>query len=162
VTHKPPPPKIRHLPGSCASLLSSTDVGHEYGHKLRGATTFLVGRPDPSIDRLTYLNCKYGISNAKGPTIEITVSLYRTGTQATQRIESTVQDFIYHGATATPTTVAKRPATLLLDANMLAYGPTIVLAHGQRTVAVTLRPGTHQPAPLLEKLGKLALLRTAS
>ena len=161
VTHRPPPPKVRHLPGTCASQLPAGDVSHELGEKLRGATTFVVGEPDSSIGRMTYLNCKYGVSHAKGPTVEVTVSLYRTGAQATQRIESTEQDFTNHGAAATATTVAERPATLLLGANLLFYGPTIVLAHGQRTIAVTLRPGTPRPAPLLEKLGKLALLRTA-
>jgi hypothetical protein len=161
VTHRPPPPKVRHLPGTCASQLPADDVSHELGQKLHGATTFVVGQPDSSIGRMTYLNCRYGVSRAKGPTVEVTVSLYRTGTQAAQRIESTEQDFTYHGADATRTTVAKRPATLLVGAHLLFYGPTIVLAHGQRTVAVTLRPGTAQPVPLLEKLGRLALLRTA-
>lgn len=160
-THKTAAPKVRHLPGTCNSQLPLGTVVDAVGHKLPGATIFVVGKPDPDIGRMTYLNCRYGVSHAKGPTIEITVSLYRTAAEAAQRVESTAADFTYHGATATRTTIAKVPATLLLGAHLLFYGSTVVLAHGQRTVAVTLRPGTPKPVPLLEKLGKLALLRTA-
>jgi hypothetical protein len=160
-TSKPAAPKIRKLPGTCNSLMPLATMVDAAGHKLPGDTTFVVGKADPDIGRMTYLNCRYGVSHAKGPTIEVTVSLYRTASQAAQRVDSTTDDFTYHGATATHTTIAKRPATLLLGAHLLFYGPTVVLAHGQRTVAVTLRPGTAKSVPLLEKLGKLALLRTA-
>lgn len=148
------------LPGSCYSQLSLGTMVNAVGHPLPGPTAFVVGQADPSIGRVTYLDCKYGISRAQGPTIEVGVSLYRTAAQAARRVAATTRDFTDQGASATPTTVGQGPATLLIGATSKSYGPTLVLASGQRTVAVTLRQGTARPAPLLEKLGALALSQT--
>ncbi len=85
-----------------------------------------VGGSDPTINRLTFIDCKYGNIRGKAPVAEIRVSLYRSAGDAADRIEATIQDFEQHGASASTTTVGGQHATLLLGANMLAYGPTLV------------------------------------
>jgi hypothetical protein len=107
-----------------------------------------------------YINCKYGVTPAKGPSVEITVSLYRSVGAAADRAQGTIQDFTSHGATSSGATIDGRPATLLLGANMLAYGPTLVLHAGLRTVAITLRPDTKNPTPMLKRVAQLAERRT--
>jgi hypothetical protein len=137
-----------------------TTVERAIRDKLPGTTAYSIGRGDPTIGRLMYINCKYGVSRAKGPSIEVSVSLYKSVGAAADRVVGTSQDFTAHGATSSGTKVAGRPATLLLGANMLAYGPTVVVHAGLRTVAVTLRPGTTNPTPTLRAVATLAVNHT--
>ena len=156
----PPPPRFTRLTATCRHDLPAAAVEKAIGEKLRGTKTYSVGRGDPTIGRLMYINCKYGVTPAKGPSVEITVSLYRSVGAAADRVHGTILDFTSHGATSSGTTVDGRPATVLLGANMLAYGPTLVLHAGLRTVAVTLRPDTKNPAPMLKQVASLAGRRT--
>ena len=73
---------------------------------------------------------------------------------------ATVQDFETHGAAASTTKIDGQAATLLLGANLLTYGPTVVKAAGVRTIAVTMRPGWDKVEQLLPALGGLALRKT--
>ena len=157
---KPPPPKYTRLTATCRGDMRLTTVEKAIGQKLRGTTAYAVGRGDPTIGRLMYINCKYGVSRARGAFIEVTVSLYRSIGAAADRVRGTILDFTSHGATSSGTKIAGRNATLLLGANMLAYGPTVVLHAGLRTVAVTLRPDASNPTPTLKQVATLAVRRT--
>jgi hypothetical protein len=155
-----PQPKFTRLAATCRNAMPLTTVEKAIRDKLPGTTAYSVGRGDPTIGRLMYINCKYGVSRAKGPSIEVSVSLYRSVGAAADRVVGTSQDFTSHGATSSGTKVAGRNATLLLGANMLAYGPTVVVHAGLRTIAVTLRPGTTNPTPTLRAVAALAVNRT--
>jgi hypothetical protein len=163
-THrKPPPPpkpKLTKLPGTCKSLLNADSINKVLGQKLTGSVQYAVGRGDSSINRLTFIDCKYGLIRGKAPAVEIRVSLYRSEGDAADRIRATVQDFETHGASMTTTKIGGQPATLLLGANLLTYGPTLVKVAGVRTIAVTMRPGWDNVQHLLPALGGLALRKT--
>ena len=163
-TGSPAPSLVHALPGTCASQLPLGSVIDAVGHLVPGRTAFVVGVADPGIGRLTYLNCRYGLATADGsPAIEIGVGLYRSPAAAAARIAPTVDDFTAHGATASETTVGSLPARLLLGGSGAGYGPTIALATGQRTVAITLRAGTGGATAHTEltRLAALAVRRTA-
>lgn len=153
---------MRALPGTCADLLSLGTIEDALGHPVPGKIAFVVGLPDASTGRLTYLDCRYGITSAGGtPGIEIGVNLYRTPAKAAARIAPTVSDFTAHGAAATSATVAGRPATVLLGGLGSGYGPTVVLADGQRTIAVTLQKAAGKPTAELLRLALLADQRSS-
>jgi hypothetical protein len=156
------PPKYTKLPGTCPKVLPPAAINRAVGEKLPGISQYAVGGPDPTIGRLTYIDCKYGVTHARGPAVEITVSLYRSATDAANRVSQTIQDFGYHGATSSSTKVSGRAATLLLGADLQSYGPTVVVPVGLRTVAVTLRSGTANPTPTLGRLAGLAIRSTSS
>lgn len=150
------------LPGTCDTLLPLPVVADALGHSVPGQTAFVVGVAEADIGRLSYLNCRYGLTGAQAPPkIEIGISLYRSADDAAQRIPATVDDFTAHGATAAAVTVDGVPGQLLLGGSGTGYGPTIVLASGQRTVAVTLAPNASaDPRKDLTALAALALKRT--
>jgi hypothetical protein len=158
----PPPakPAITKLPGTCKALLDADSINKVLGQKLTGSVQYAVGPGDASINRLTFIDCRYGVIRGKAPAVEIRVALYRSAGDAADRIRATVQDFETHGASATTTTVGGQPATLLIGANMLTYGPTLVKVAGVRTIAVTMRPGWDNVQQFLAALGGLALRKT--
>ena len=130
----------------------------------------MVGVPEPNIGRLAYLNCRYGIPPQHGatpvePLIEIGVSLYRTAMQAQARVRGTVYDYLYNNATEANRTVAGQHAVLLTGGVGPGYDvPLLVLAAGQRTVAVSVatRAGTAATRwKAMVALTVLALTRTA-
>jgi hypothetical protein len=99
-----------------------------------------MGIPEPTIGRLVYLNCKYGVIKpargkpAAAPKIEIGVSLYNSPAQASKRVKGTIEDYRSHGSSQVDTVAGKLPATILLG-----YGhPTLVAVAGPRSVAVTV------------------------
>jgi hypothetical protein len=155
---------LTRLPGTCDDLLPLGSVIDALGGRVPGKTVFVVGLPDRSIGRVGYINCQYGLATAAGnPAVEIQVSLYRTPAKAAARLQPTVDDYQQHGARATPTTVAGKPATVLTGGAGAGYGPTIVLVDGQRTVVVSLRPdafASGRVAPGLTALAGLAARRT--
>lgn len=112
------------------------------GASLAGTTAFVVGQPEPDIGRVAYLNCRYGVTGtgtAATPKIEIGISLYDSAAHATARITATVDDYTAHGATATDTTVDSLTATMLTGGVGAGYDvPLLVVASGQRTVAVSV------------------------
>lgn len=154
---------LAKLPGSCDDMLPLPVVENALNRNVPGLTAFVVGVAEPDIHRLGYVNCRYGLATAQSPpAIEIGISLYRTAADAAARIPATVDDFTAHGATASDTTVSGAPAQLLTGGSGAGYGPTIVLASGQRTVAVTLAPSaTRNSRGDLTTLAALALQRSA-
>lgn len=153
------------LGGRCDSLLPVSAVDDALGRPVIGKTSDILGVAEPNIGRLTYLNCRYGIgSGVKGkpapaPQVEIGISLYKSADQAARRVDGTVQDYRTHGASQQVGAVGQLPATILLG-----YGaPTIVVAAGPRTIAVSLdaKLAAKAPTAALQALAKLAVDATA-
>jgi hypothetical protein len=160
----PSPALVRKLPGTCDSLLPTIDVESALGSQLHGKTAFVVGTAEKNIGRLGYINCRYALGPGAKPSIEIGVSLYNSAAQARRRATGTISDYRDHGATTTATVVSGTPATILVGGSGSGYTvPLIVLASGQRTVAVGVIP-TMLPAAkrqtILTKLAELAAERT--
>ena len=152
------------LPGTCDDKLPLTDVGPAINESLPGVTAFVVGTPDASIHRVSYINCRYGLANQNATAaIEIQVSLYGTAAQAAARIAPTVADYKNHGATAKQTTADGIPATILTGGTSAGYDTTtLILAFGQRTIAVSLSDAiaADKQTDDLGKLATLAVRRT--
>jgi hypothetical protein len=170
VTSKPSHPVTRRtkLSGTCESLLPDYTVTQALGRgPISGTDAFVVGKPEPDIGRIGYLNCRYGVTG-KGasatPKIEIGISLYATPAKAAVRIPATVDDYTAHGATATDTTVGGHPAKLVTGGAGAGYDvPLLVVASGQRTVAVSISTAVATGAAVAgdaRKLAALALRRT--
>jgi hypothetical protein len=153
------------LGGRCDSLLPVTTIDDALGRPVIGKTSDILGIAEPNIGRLTYLNCRYGIgATVKGkpaptPGVEIGISLYNSAAQASRRVQGTVADYRTHGATEQSAAVNQLPASILLGYG----GPTIVVAAGPRTVAVTVDAKLIAGAPTsgLVALAKAALDATA-
>ena len=130
------------LGGRCEDLLSVGTVNIALRRTVIGRTAFILGVAEPDIGRLTYLNCRYGIpAPVKGkpapqPQVEIGISLYNSAAQANRRIQATVEYYRAHGAGDRPAQVGSTPGTMLSGYGM----PTVVVAAGPRTVAVTVTP----------------------
>jgi hypothetical protein len=158
-------PVMRRLPGDCPGRLPLGRVIDALGAPVNGGTAFVLGTADPSIARVSYLNCRYGVSNSTATAqIEIGVNLYRTAAKAEARLKPTVHDYTRRGATTARVVVAGWPATVLTGGTGAGYGPTLVMAIGQRTIAVTLRRGSvpaDQVTQDLAALAGLAARRTA-
>ena len=168
-THSPTTARMTELPGTCDTLLDDSSVFGAAGvHTLPGEDVFVVGKADPMIHRLAYLNCRYGVTGqgaAAVPAIEIGVSLYATSADAAQRIAATVDDYTAHGASTSTTQVLGQQASVLTGGVGAGYDvPTLVVADGQRTVAVSIdssvAPASKVAGPAAA-IAKLALQRTA-
>src|SRR3954451_11422833 len=136
-----PPSALKKLSGSCDDKLPLTLVGPPINESLPGLTAFVVGTPDASIHRVSYINCRYGLANQDAtPIVEIQVSLYGTPAQAKARIAPTVADYKHNGASAQQTTgVGGIQPMLLTDGESAGYRTApLILACGQRTVAVSV------------------------
>ena len=134
---------LRKLNGTCDTLLPGFSITQALGGRtLAGATAFVVGQPEPTIGRIGYLNCRYGVTGrgaAANAKLEIGLSLYSTAARATARVGATVDDYTAHGATAADTKVAGRSGTMLTGGAGTGYDvPLLVVASGQRTVAVNV------------------------
>ena len=155
----PVPTGMTTLAGRCETRLAAAAVADALGRAIPGKTAFVVGVADKTTGRVSNINCRYGIArNPDNPALEIGVSLYRTAGQADARIPLTITDFQDNSAMATKTTVAGRPATLLLGGQSAGYGPSLVMAYGQRTIAVTFRAGTVTAADAPRQLTAVAAL----
>jgi hypothetical protein len=157
--------------GTCYSLLTLYDVQRTAGYPIGGKTAFIVGVPDKTLGRLTYLNCRYGLpatppGGSATPQIEINVALYGTAADAAKRAASTVSDYVANGATPAQVTIADNPGTILVGGTGAGYSvPLLVASSGQRTVAVSLNKGglpSTRRTQILSDLGALALTNTAS
>jgi hypothetical protein len=170
-TSSQPATPMTKFSGNCYALLTLYDVQRAAGYTIGGKTAFIVGIPDKTLGRLSYLNCRYGVPAAAPgrsatPQIEINVALYSTPAQASKRAASTVSDYVANGATATQVTIVDVPGTILTGGLGAGYSvPLLVTSSGQRTVAVSLNKSGLSAAKrtqILSNLGALALTNTAS
>jgi hypothetical protein len=170
-TPTPPPTKVTRymssLPGTCAAMLPLSLIDARLGRAVKGATAFVVGAAEPTIGRMTYLNCRYGLPSGSAaatatPKLEIGISLYQSSVYAARRIPATVDDYANHGASETDVTVDGVHAAILTMASGDGYAePTIVAASGQRTIAITLvESAGGNVVKDLSVLAKLALQRS--
>ena len=167
-TPTPTPTRLTHLPGTCDDLLPAAAVDNALGRSLGGQTAFVVGLPEKDIGRLGYLNCQYGLpprSASAGTAVakaEIGVSLYKDSQSAAARIPATVDDYVAHGASSSTARVDGQQATILTGGTGADYAdPTIVVASGQRTVAVSMHEKAGARANKdLAALANLALTQT--
>ncbi len=152
------------LSGSCDDKLPADVVAPAIHESLPGLTAFVVGTPDASIHRVSYINCRYGLADQNAtPAVEIQVSLYGTVAQASARIAPTVNDYRSHGATAQKANADGIPATVLTGGGAAGYDTaTLILAFGQRTVAVSLSDAIASDKQVadLTTLAALAVRRT--
>jgi len=153
------------LGGTCDSLLPATNINLAVGQPLVGRTSFVVGLPDPKIERLAYLNCRYGVAApARGKPavakVEIGLSLYASDIRAQTRVQGTIDDFTGLGAKQAQVRVDKYLATILTGYQR----PTLVVAAGPRTVAITVDPKLFGSArtKVMVALAKEALDATAN
>jgi hypothetical protein len=163
-TPTPTPTRLTHLPGTCDDLLPAAAVDNALGRSLGGQTAFVVGLPERDIGRLSYLNCRYGLPSAGSSVAkaEIGVSLYKDASSAAARIPATVDDYVAHGANSSTVQVDGQQGTVLTGGAGADYAdPTIVVASGQRTVAVSVHEKAGARANKdLAALANLALSQT--
>jgi len=139
-----PSSAARALAGDCSTILPLDQVETALGKPVVGRTAFIVNIPDPKVGQLARVNCRYGIGKSvkRGnqtvvppPKIEVSVSLYSTEQEATGRVADTVAAWRDNGARQVEVVVGPDHGTLLIG-----YGaPLLVVAHGQRTAAVTVQ-----------------------
>ena len=153
------------LGGRCEDLLPVGTVNVALRRTVIGRTAFVLGVAEPDIGRLTYLNCRYGLSApvkgkpAPAPQVEIGISLYDSAGQAARRVQATVENYRINGAGDRPARVGSLQGVMLSG-----YGlPTLVVAAGPRTVAVTVTPKLLTPGSTAElaSLAKAVLDATA-
>ncbi len=154
-THTTPKaPSRASLPTDCTLLLTHASVNRVLGRTLAGQTTYIKALPEPSIGRTGRVSCRYGVSGKSVP-IEVDISGYETVAQATNRVKISVAAEVDGGAHTTQTTIAHEPATITIgpDGSLLIYGSV------NRTVAVTLAPGTGgtRTPTILKQLGELVV-----
>lgn len=140
----PPSTAARTLAGDCSTVLPLDQVETALGKPVVGHTTFIVNIPDPKIGLVARVNCRYGVGKSvkKGkrtivppPKVEVSVSLYSTDKKAADRVSNTVAAWRDNGARQIDVLVGPDDGTLLIG-----YGePLLVVAHGQRTAAVTVQ-----------------------
>lgn len=135
-----PSPTASPISGECGSILPVSAVDQVLGSQLPGTTSFIVGTAEPDIDRISYLNCRYGIpapvegQPEPAPQIEVGVSAYGSPASAQSRVQGTVDAYRGEGATA-----KQVPVGQLTGTELVGYGdPTLVVASGNKTVAVTV------------------------
>lgn len=153
------------LGGRCEDLLPVGTVNIALRRTVIGRTAFVLGVAEPDIGRLTYLNCRYGLSApVKGkpapvPQVEIGISLYGSPAQAERRVQATIDYYRTHGASDRAVRVGSVQGTVLTG-----YGlPTLVVGAGPRTTAVTVSPKllTRGSTAELASLAKAVLDATA-
>jgi hypothetical protein len=140
----PPSTVARTLAGDCSTILPLDQVETALGKPVVGHTAFVVNIPDAKIGLVARVNCRYGIGTSvkKGtrtivppPKVEVSVSLYSTDKQAADRVAGTVAVWRDNGARQIDVLVGPDDGTLLIG-----YGePLLVVAHGQRTAAVSVQ-----------------------
>src|SRR5262245_15243325 len=132
-----PTPSGAPLPISCSEILPIVELDQALGSPLVGRTSYIKGVPEPKINRLGRVTCRYGLRPLPGnrttpARLEVGVSSYTDAESAAQRVESTVTAARSEGASPRQVQVAGKPATVLLGPD-----PLIVYTDDTRTVAIT-------------------------
>jgi hypothetical protein len=132
-----PRPSAAPLPDSCSEILPILDLDDALGTPLVGRNAYIRGVPEPKINRLGRVTCRYGLrplphNKTSPPRLEVGVSVYTDAGSAAKRVESTVTAARSEGASPRQVQVGETPATALLGPR-----PLIVFAVDTRTVAIT-------------------------
>jgi hypothetical protein len=147
------------LTATCESVMPLLDLQDAIDVDISGKTSFVVGLPDRGIGRLAYVNCRYGLVGgaSAAPKVEIGVSLYKSPAQATKRLDGTIADYVDHGATQTPITVSGHEGSILAGSSAKGYDiPLLVVASGQRTIAISVISRLVPTSVRSARLGKIA------
>jgi hypothetical protein len=135
-----PTPSESPIAGECGSVLPISALEQVMGVPVIGKTSYIVGTPEPDIDRISYLNCRYGLADpvAGQPDpvaqVEVGVSAYGSPASAAARVQGTVEAYRGQGATQSTVPVGTASGTVLIGSGE----PTLVVASGNKTVAVTV------------------------
>ena len=152
------PRPVTKLTTTCEKVLPLLDLQDAIDVDISGKTSFVVGLPDRGIGRLAYINCRYGLVGGATavPKVEIGVSLYKSAAQATKRVNGTIADYVDHGATRTPITVSGHDGSILVGSAPGYDIPLLVVASGQRTVAISVISRLVPTSVRSARLGKIA------
>ncbi len=151
------PRPVTKLTATCDSVMPLLDLQDALDVDIAGKTSFVVGLPDRGIGRLAYINCRYGLVGGATavPKVEIGVSLYKSAAQAAKRLDGTIADYVDHGATRTPITVSGHDGSILVGSAPGYDIPLLVVASGQRTIAVSVISRLVPTSARSERLGKI-------
>ncbi len=132
----PTPTPTPDLPGGCDQILPFTDLDRALGRPLFGQSRYVRGVAEPAIGRTGRVTCQFGVpAGGHGPALlEVGVSTYKDAESATDRVAATVAALRGSATSQKTASVAGQEATMIgtkADYNL-------VLAQGDRTVAVTL------------------------
>ncbi len=151
------PRPVTKLTARCDSVMPLLDLQDALDVDIAGKTSFVVGLPDRGIGRLAYINCRYGLvgGTTAVPKVEIGVSLYNSAAQAAKRLNGTIADYVDHGATRTPITVSGHDGSILVGSAPGYDIPLLVVASGQRTIAISVISRLVPTSARSERLGKI-------
>jgi hypothetical protein len=151
------PRPVTKLTATCDSVMPLLDLQDALDVDIAGKTSFVVGLPDRGIGRLAYINCRYGLVGGATavPKVEIGVSLYNSAAQAAKRLSGTIADYVDHGATRTPITVSGHGGSILVGSARGYDVPLLVVASGQRTIAISVISRLVPTSARSERLGKI-------
>jgi hypothetical protein len=140
----PAPSPTPNLPAGCDQMLPFTDLDEALGRPLFGQSRYVVGVAEPSIGRTGRVTCQFGLQpNGRGPApLEVGVSTYKDADSANERVAATV-------AALRATATSQRSATVTGQQAVLVGTKTddnLVVAQGDRTVAVTIARTLHVPS----------------
>ena len=120
-------------------MLSPTTVDMIVGQPVIGRSSFVIGAPDPTINRISYINCRFGITAAVGqpedPQVEVGVSAYASVASAAARVTGTVDGCRGSGGASASVAVQTGVTGTVLTG---CGTTTLVAANGNRTVAVSV------------------------
>jgi hypothetical protein len=140
------------LPADCDGVLSVANVSHALGKPVKGKTIFLRNVALPKIHRTGRVTCYYGVTStiSKSP-VQAGMSAYSTAEAATSRLAITVAAERSAGANVLPIKIGDIPGTVLVG----KAGALLVVAQGQRTIAISLAKGVGgaDPQHALNMLG---------
>jgi hypothetical protein len=147
------------VPKDCTSFAVAADVDQIVGHQLSGAMNQVVGIAEPSISRLSRLDCYYGWQQGQplsAAAVTIGLAAYTDASAAQHRAALTVNSARNSGATTSDVLVGKNQAVLIVTQN----GQELVMSKGNETVLVTAATGVlaqGQASGQLVALAKKAL-----
>jgi hypothetical protein len=150
---------VAALPETCDDALPLLDLDRALGTTLVGRTSYIEGEPDPKINRTGRMTCRYGIpvGRAGSHRLELSVSTYTDEASAADRVEVTVLSARQQGARSAEVRVGGEQGFLLTRGGIR---PTLVVASGTRTVALTVANGvltSAQTQPALVRVTEVVL-----
>lgn len=134
-----PPPAA--MPSDCTDMLSFEDAARMLDHPLQGVVHTLIDIPNPKINRLSRIECRYGVqptawASGTAP-LEIGGALYTDPASAQERGKTTVDDARTQNAAVNDVQVGPDHAVVLVKPD----GRELVLSKGKATLTVSIGNG---------------------